>query len=287
MNQNTIVVGVDGSEHSLVAARWAATEAQRRDAALRVVLVYEYAWPGAQFDSPTILEARARELANTVIATAVAQAQMAAHGIKVSSSTVRGRPSEKLIEHAANAALLVVGSRGHGGFVNLLSGSTSMQVATHAHGPVAVVRGHASAVEGPVVVGVDGSPSSLEALEAGFEAAAKRNTELIAVRAYELPMVWSGYGIGPEYVNPETIEKEQHQHLNEEVATWQEKYPDVPVKTVVARGSAADVLIGVSKSAQLVVVGTRGHGGFTGLLLGSVGQQLMHHSQSPVLIVRR
>jgi nucleotide-binding universal stress UspA family protein len=287
MKQNTVVVGVDGSEHSLVAARWAAAEAQRRGAALHVVLVYEYAWPGAQFTSPTFLEAQAREFAGTVVATAVAQARTAAHGIQISGSSVRGRPSEKLIEQSEHAALLVVGSRGHGGFVNLLSGSTSMQVATHAHGPVAIVRGHAAAIEGPIVVGVDGSPSSLHALEAAFDAAAKRNAEVIAIRAYEVPMVWSGYGIGPEFVNPETIEKEQHQSLNEEVAIWQEKYPDVAVKTVVARGSAADVLIGVSKSAQLVVVGTRGHGGFAGLLLGSVGQQLMHHSESPVLIVRR
>ena len=73
----------------------------------------------------------------------------------------------------------------------------------------------------------------------------------------------------------------------DDVAAWREKYPNVPVKIVVVRGTAADVLIGVSKSAQLVVVGTRGHGGFAGLLLGSVGQQLMHHSESPVLIVRQ
>jgi nucleotide-binding universal stress UspA family protein len=286
MNQNTVVVGVDGSEHSLIAARWAATEAQRRDAALRVVLVYEHAWPGAQFDSPTILEARARQLADTLVATAVAQARTAAHGIRISGTTVRGRPSEKLIEQAENAALLVVGSRGHGGFVNLLSGSTSMQVATHAHGPVAIVRGHASAIEGPVIVGVDGSPGSMEALEAAFEAAAKRNTELIAIRAFELPMVWGGYGVSPEYMDPVKLEAEHREHLANDLAAWRDKYPDVPVKTVVARGSAADVLIGVSKSAQLVVIGTRGHGGFAGLLLGSVGQHLMHHCESPVLIVR-
>jgi nucleotide-binding universal stress UspA family protein len=149
------------------------------------------------------------------------------------------------------------------------------------------VRGHASAIEGPVVVGVDGSPSSVHALEAAFEAAAERNTELIAIRAYELPLVWGGYGVSPEYIDPVKLESEQREQLVNDVAAWRDKYPDVPVKTVVARGSAADVLIGVSKSAQLVVVGTRGHGGFTGLLLGSVGQQLMHHSESPVLIVRR
>src|SRR6185437_16292944 len=107
--------------------------------------------------SPTFLEAQAREMADTLVATAVAQAKTAAHGIKISGTSVRGRPSEKLIEQAEHAALLVVGSRGHGGFVNLLSGSTSMQVATHAHGPVAIVRGRASAIAGPVVVGFDGS----------------------------------------------------------------------------------------------------------------------------------
>src|SRR5690349_13906445 len=270
MSQNTVVVGVDGSEHSLVAARWAATEAQRRDAALRVVLVYEYAWPGAQFTSPTFIETQARELADTLVATAVAQARTAAHGIQISGSSVRGRPSEKLIEESEHAGLLVVGNRGHGGVLTLLSGSTSMQVATHAHCPVAIVRGHASAIEGPVIVGMDGTPSSVHALEAAFEAAAKRSTDLIAIRAYEMPLVWGGYGVSPEYVDSVKVEAEIRQNLIDDVAPWQDKYPNVAVKTVVARGSASDVLIGVSKSAQLVVVGTRGHGGFTGLLLGSV-----------------
>jgi nucleotide-binding universal stress UspA family protein len=287
MNTNTVVVGVDGSEHGLSAARWAAREAQRRGAALHVVLVYEWAWPGATFASSPPLEREARERANTLLATAAAQARAAARGVAVTAEAVRGKPAQTLIEAAANAVLLVVGNRGHGGFVDLAMGSISMQVVTHASCPVAVVRGQADRTDGPVIVGFDGSPGAEHAIQAAFEAANARSSELIAIRAYELPLVWGGYGVSPEYVDPTEIEAEERQSLDEAVATWREKYPNVPVKTVVARGSAARVLVGVSKTAQLVVVGTRGHGGFAGLLLGSVGQQLLHHAESPVLIARR
>jgi len=285
MRTNEIVVGVDGSEISHAAARWAAREARRRGAPLRVLLTYEWAWPGAQFASHPPAEQVAQEEAAKLVAAAVGQAREAAPDADITGEAVRGAATKALLDASHGAALVVVGGRGHGGFVNLMLGSVSQQVATHASCPVAVVRGHVEA-EGPVVVGVDG-PDIEHTLQAAFELAAARNASIVAIRAYETPVVWSGYGVaGPQFYNLDDIAAEERGILDRAVAPWQEKYPGVEVETLVAKGTPAEVLVGVSQTAQLVVVGTRGHGGFAGLLLGSVGQQLLHHSQAPVLVVR-
>lgn len=287
MSTNPIVVGTDGSGESLVAVRWAAREASRRRLRLQVVLAYEWSWPGARFSPAPPAEAEARGIAELQVAEAVAVVREVAAGVEVTGRAVRGLPAQTLMNAARDASLLVVGSRGHGGFVNLLLGSISLQVATHATGPVVVVRGHADTDTGPIVVGVDSSPAADEALGAAFEAAVVRGAPLIAVRAYELPMAWGGYGVAAPVFEATELEAAERQALVETLAPWQEKYPNVPVELLVGRGSAADVLAGVSRTAQLIVVGTRGHGGFAGLLLGSVGQQLLHHAESPVLIARR
>jgi len=286
MGSNEIVVGVDGSEVSLTATRWAAREASLRGAPLRIVLAYEWAWHGAQFTNNPPAEQTAHEQADRQVAAAVAEARAVAPDIAISSAAVRGRPAETLMDTARSAALLVVGSRGHGGFVNLLLGSISQQVATHADTAVAVVRGRTGATEGPVVVGVDGSESTGHTLDIAFQEAAARGATLVAIKAYELPVVWTGYGVGAQAYDMAEVEAHDRQLLTEAVAPWHDKYPGVKVETLVAKGLAAEALVGVSETAQLVVVGTRGHGGFAGLLLGSVGQQLLHHAHCPVLIAR-
>jgi nucleotide-binding universal stress UspA family protein len=286
MRTNEIVVGVDGSEASMATARWAAREASRRAAPLRVVLAYEWAWPGAQFKPTPPVEKAAREHAEATVVAAATHARAAAPDVAVTSQAIRGRPAQTLIDAARDAALLVVGGRGRGGFVGLLLGSVSLQVATHADTPVVVVRDDTGPDAGPVVVGVDGSGSTEHTLQVAFDAAAVRGCPVVAVQACEVHTAWSGYGVGPEFSDPDDLEVEIRKALADAVAPWREKYPNIPVETLVARGSAADVLTDVSQTARLLVVGTRGHGGFTGLLLGSVGQQLLHHSQCPVLIAR-
>jgi nucleotide-binding universal stress UspA family protein len=154
-------------------------------------------------------------------------------------------------------------------------GSVSQQVATHARVPVVVVRGHA-APGGPVVVGVDGSPSTDAALGLAFDAAAARGTHVVAIRAYVPP--------SPAVLPHSAVEAAVREMLAGSLAGWQDKYPSVRLESHLVVGRAAKVLVGASHTAQLVVVGSRGHGGFTGLLLGSVGQQLMHHAECPVLI---
>jgi nucleotide-binding universal stress UspA family protein len=289
METKQIVVGIDGSGASLAAAHWAARDAGRRKLPVHVVLAYEWAWHGAHFTAAPPAEKAARERAEEIVAAAAAEIQLALPQVVVTTEAVRGRPADALIKAGADAEEIVIGNRGAGGFANLLLGSVSQQVATHAPCPVVVVHDDADAHAGtgPVVVGVDGSAADETSVHLAFEAAKARGTSLVVVNAFTLPLVWGGYGITPEVYREPIFTEQPRKIVDAAAALWRDKYPDVPVETVVAPGRATDVLVGVSKKAQLVVVGTRGHGGFTGLLLGSVGLQLLHHSHSPVLIARR
>ncbi|MET7426319.1 universal stress protein [Dactylosporangium sp. NPDC005555] len=279
MDRTRIVVGYDGSDESRRAVDWAADEAERTGAPLQIVHAYQVSWPTGSHYHPTAQEAeelrgRAEELATGAAAAVRARGT----GVDAVATLVHGAPAPTLLDFAhGGARLLVVGNRGAGGIANLLMGSVSQQVATHARVPVAVVRGRTeTTAAGPVVVGVDGSPATDAALGLAFDAAAARGTHVVAIRAYVPPP--------PSVLSLSAIEAAERTDLETSLAGWQEKYPSVKLEALLAVGRAAKVLIGVSHTAQLVVVGSRGHGGFAGLLLGSVGQQLMHHAECPVLI---
>jgi nucleotide-binding universal stress UspA family protein len=271
-----VVVGFDGSDEARKAVDWAAAEAARAHARLQIVNGYQAVWPGVYYDVTAELIEAAEQHGERLVADAVARARERHGDLDVVGVAVHAPAAATLLDLSEGAGLLVVGSRGAGGVSNLLLGSVSQQVATHARTPVAVVRGHCDATTGPVVVGVDGSPSAEVALRLAFQAAELRGTEVVAVRAYVPP--------AQVLVPHEAARAAERAALESSLDGWRERYPAVKVETLVAAGRAAKVLIGLSHTAQLVVVGSRGHGGFTGLLLGSVGQQLMHYAQCPVLI---
>ncbi|MEV4511116.1 universal stress protein [Dactylosporangium sp. NPDC049525] len=279
MDALRIVVGYDGSIEAREAVDWAADEAERTRSRLHVVYAYQLAWPGAEYSEPVgDMTAEAQARGDSLVAEIVERVRRRGTAITVVGTAVHEAPASALIGLGdAGADLLVVGNRGGGGITNLLVGSVSQQVATHAHAPVVVVRGRHDATDGPVVVGVDGSPSSDAALGLAFEAARLRGARVVAVRAYVPPAVTAlPYSV---------IEASERQMLDASVTGWREKYPSVTLETRLVNGRTAQALVGHSHTAQLVVVGSRGHGGFAGLLLGSVGQQLMHHAECPVLIV--
>ncbi|GAA3220091.1 universal stress protein [Dactylosporangium siamense] len=276
MNANRIVVGYDGSDEARKAVDWAAVEAERSLAQLQIVHGYQAVWPGIYYDvTAELIEAAERD-GQRIVAEAVARVREHHVGIDVIGTALHAPGAATLLDLSGAASLLVVGNRGGGGVSNLLLGSVSQQVATHARTPVAVVRGHWDATGGPVVVGVDGSASAEVGLRLAFEAAAARDTGLVAIRAYLPP--------SPALIPADAAEAAERAVLESSLMGWRERYPGVKVEALVAVGRAAKVLIGVSHTAQLLVVGSRGHGGFTGLLLGSVGQQLMHYAECPVLI---
>ncbi|SNT60884.1 Nucleotide-binding universal stress protein, UspA family [Asanoa hainanensis] len=286
MNMTRIVVGVDGSEPSMAAARWAAGEAQQTGATVDLVHAFDWDYYGGRFDGGNILREWAEDKASTTLADAAAAVAAVAPGVTVSHEPVLGSAVPVLLEAAADASMIVVGNRGRGGFGSLLLGSVGQRLATHAPVPVVVVRGRPDIGAGAVVVGVDGSPAALDALAAAFRMAASRSARLIAVRAYVPPTPPWGVNVEPVVYDVAERDAELHAELDEQLAPWREKFPDVATETLVAHGSPAGVLVGLSHTARLVVVGTRGHGSVAGALTGSVGLQLVHHADCPVLIVR-
>ncbi|WP_410582552.1 universal stress protein [Amycolatopsis sp. lyj-108] len=282
-----IVVGVDGSTSAAQAARWAAREAARRSAPLVIVHAsapVPVAVPHAMALGPYrhALEEQGRQW----LAEATAAVKETAPDVMVSTELSIGGAAEQLIGRSASAELVALGSRGLGGFTGLMVGSIAAAVATHGHCPVVVVRGADAQTEprqdGPVVVGMDGSPASQAAVPFAFEAASSRDAPLVAVHAWsDLPIatVWD---LAADWG---AIEQQETKLLAQWLAEYQTQYPDVPVEQVVARDRPAHILLDHAKSAQLVVVGSRGRGGFRGLLLGSTGQALIYHAACPVAVV--
>ncbi|MCU7729504.1 universal stress protein [Actinoplanes sp. KI2] len=286
MKVNAIIVGADGTDNSKAAVRWAAREAQRQGLPLRVTHVYDWEWREARYDSSNVYLDDARRHAEGVTATAVHEARVAAPKVAVEGDPVIGHPAARLLAETEHGQLTVLGSRGRGGFASLLLGSVSQRVATHAATPVVVVRGRGDVTEGPVVAGVDDSPTAEEVLATAFDAAAKRGCELEVVRSY-LPVVplWMDKRADADAVAPDADQQELAK-LEAQLAPWREKYPDVPVEVLLTHHGIAGELVAASRRAQLVVVGSRGHGVITGTMLGSTGLQLLHHADCPVHIVR-
>jgi nucleotide-binding universal stress UspA family protein len=286
MRSPEIIVGIDGSSEAELALRWAAAEADRRGTELLVLYVYDWHMIGAPtpLGAPFVKDAKAN--ADTIVAKAVGIARGIAPDVVVRGEALLGAAAPTLVSASANGATVVVGNRGRGGFASLVLGSVSQQVALHAHGPVVVVRGRPDPQDGPVVVGVDGSECSRQALRIAFEEASVRGTGVFAVRTYTLAAPPFGPEVPPYVEDAEERRQAEVAALEGDVAEWREKYPDVHVGCAAIEGHPAEVLAGQSESARLVVVGNRGHGGFSGLLLGSVGLALSHHAESPVLIAR-
>lgn len=285
-----VVVGVDGSASGLAAVEAAAREAALRGAELRVV--HACVWPAMHVPmGPSPLgppEGGLRNMVDRLMAEAVERARAAAPEVAVDQAVVTGEPLTALEVQSRDAELVVVGSRGMGGFVGLLVGSTAVHLAAHGRCPVLVVR-EEGRPEGPVVLGVDGSAAGRRAVDFAFAEAALRKAPLVALHSWT---TWNAPMPAPQdastpYANPPgALAEEEELLLSQALAGARERYPDVVVEHRTERGGAREALIEASRSARLVVVGARGRGGFTGLLLGSVSQALLHHAHCPVAVVR-
>jgi nucleotide-binding universal stress UspA family protein len=286
MNNHTqIVVGVDGSESAVHAVRWAATEARRRGAGLRLVHVYTtpVGYPPG-FVDPHLLRESLVAQGKEWLTRAGDEADQAAPGLAVEVVEAEGTTVPVLVRESARAALLVLGSRGLGGFTGLLVGSTAVETVARAHCPVVVVRG--VDCPGPVVVGVDGTPVGEAAIEFAFAEAALRGVDVIAVHTWNDLLLDAMYAGGAAVLDFAPLAQQAEEVLGERLAGWGEKYPDVRVIREVRRERASTALLRHAEDAGLLVVGSRGRGGFRGLLLGSTSQHLLHHAPCPVAVVR-
>ncbi|MDK1345149.1 universal stress protein [Streptomyces sp. 378] len=285
-----VVVGVDGSESSLAAVEVAAGEASMRGLGLRVV--HAFVWPGlhAPLGSSPLgpVEGEMHRLVERTMAESVARARAVAPEVDVSHAVIGGEPLGVLAAESRAAALVVVGSRGLGTFNSLLLGSVAVHLAAHGHCPVMVVRGRPGPT-GPVLLAVDGSPAGEGAVDFAFTEASLRGADLLALHAWGTwtERAYHGPGDSPAVLyDVDRLGDEEERLLAEALSGHLPRYPDVTVRRCLVQDRARPALIEASESAQLVVVGARGRGGFAGLLLGSVSQALLHHAHCPVAVVR-
>jgi nucleotide-binding universal stress UspA family protein len=286
-----VVVGVDGSAAGLDAVDLAAREARLRTAPLRMVHAFGHSTTLLPSGAASWRSAR-RGLeppAYGVLARAEERARAAAPGLEITRSVVAGDPREVLEIESRSAALVVLGTAAVSGSAGLPLGSTAVHLAVRGHCPLLVVRGRAVPT-GPVLVAVDGSPAGEAAVGFAFAEAALRGAPLVALHVWNS---WSEHayeGAGDPLTSVvsdvEHVREAEQRLLNETVARWQDVFPQVAVERRVMRSRIRPALIDASGTAQLVVAGTGGHGGVTGLLTGSVGQALLRHAHCPVAVVR-
>ncbi|MES5820053.1 universal stress protein [Streptomyces sp. RG80] len=283
-----ITTGFDGSEESIAALVWAAREAVRRGLGLRLV----QAWRFQTYDAVEVVtpDAQAGWVRETV-AEAARTVTRRHPGLDVSTDVREGGAVDLLVEAAADAEMLVLGSRGHGRVVGFLLGSVGQQVIVEAERPVVLVRAgdepSAEAAGREIVVGQQGEPEDSEAaLRFAFETAALRGATIRAVRAWTLPPVFA-YSPGSLKLLDEAggLEPREKQALGAALEPLRERFPDVPVVEHVEMGSAGQVLLSVAARAQLMVVGRRAHRTAVGARIGSVAHGVLHHAGCPVAVV--
>jgi nucleotide-binding universal stress UspA family protein len=279
-----VVVGVDASEASLRAVRFAADEARMRAVPLRIVHAVPWPFEGltappAHLDIPGLLRSGAESV---VEAAAEAVGDLLDPG-RVSTTTVDGDPVGVLGDASAEASLVVVGSRGVGGVAGLLLGSTAAGVAGASRCPVVVLPDETSAqVRGrrSVVVGVEGRPGDDEVLAFAFAEAAARSTDLVAVHAWQdIALETAFRSVGP-LVDWAGVLADEERVLAEALAGWRDKEPDVEVREAVVRDKTARSLVAAGLTAQLLVVGHRRRHA-----LGSTTHGVLHRAACPVAVV--
>jgi nucleotide-binding universal stress UspA family protein len=287
-----IVVAVDGSEAASNAVVWAAREASVSGRPLRIVTITHI--PAFYYSEPYLADSFKQEADATAQARLDSAEVLARSSVdddlSITTEAREGKVAQALIDMSADAYTIAVGPRGHGEFTGLIVGSVTAALAPHAQCPVAVVRGRTIDGEppnvGPIVVGVDGSEHSEPALSVAFAEADARNAPLVAVNVWSDVSVQPSLGNTPDDKRWAEIQAGEEAVLSERLAGYIERYPDVPVERVVARDRPVRVLSEYAEAAQLIVVGSRGRGGFTGMAFGSVSNALLHTADCPVVIVR-
>lgn len=284
-----VVVGVDGSPESLRAVRWAALEAARRGVSLHVV----HAWTGFLVSLPSVAMGPAPgELPpgsspsqpEEVLVVARRAAAEAAPVVPVDTAVVTGDAATRLIEASRGAQLTVVGDRGLGGFAGLILGSVGHSVAAHGHSPVVVVRGE-DRPDAPVAVGVESPERSERVVHRAFEEAAFRKVGVTAVHCFTMPYEAPSHLV-PHDEQVRLVDETQASLVEGALERARKEFPEVPVEIRLGEHRPAKELVLASRTSGLLVVGSRGGGGFAGLLLGSAARALVHHADCPVLVER-
>jgi nucleotide-binding universal stress UspA family protein len=277
-------VGVDGSKHSDAALEWAGAEARRHEVPLHLVHAVDVDWLIA---AAAINEASAHPTTDDLLDAATSRLRADFPELRITAQATTGSPAHDLVKLSFGARELVVG--GHGTSPSHVPlGSVPSALSAHAACPVVVVRPYAAPDQAtrPVVVGVDGSAVSARAIDFAIDHASHLGTSLVVLHAWWLEYV-EGVIVTTQN-SPQWLRARQLIDLSiaESIAGRRERYPDVEVTTRNVTMRPADALVDASQDASLVVMGSRGRGGFSGLLLGSVSREVLMHAAGPVAVVR-
>ncbi|WP_017555622.1 universal stress protein [Nocardiopsis baichengensis] len=300
LGPTAIVVGVDGSPGGRAALEWAARAAAVRGLELLVLHALNMPLITVPFGYPVRMTPTAETAGRAahLVQAAVSGLAEAHPGLVVRSQLSSSDPAHALIAAGRTAAMVVVGSRGLGGLGSVFLGSVSIRVGAHAHCPVVVVPGAADEHEdrpgrrpehGRVVVGVDGSRDSDVALRFALDHAARTGAEVVALHAWLIsaPIDTRGLADASYVVEHRFAAESAYKHVLTMVeAARTEATADVAARAVAVEDHPAHALLTEGAGADLIVVGSRGRGGFAGLLLGSVSQTVLHHAEVPVAVVR-
>lgn len=302
-----IVVGVDGSDQSICALVWAAQEAERRRTTLHLVAAYTvpiFAASGLDGGYATVDDAVIREGAETVLKQAATK--IAHRNIDMHATVETGDAAGVLMELSEDAELVVVGSRGRGGFVGRLLGSVSSALPAHAKCPTVTIplccaprleeagvpapqdrsggpSLRADEVEKIVVVGVDGSEQARAAVLVAAEQAVRWGMPLRVICA--VPPFTGSLAWVPTPLDRDALHADIEVQLQAGREWLGSHFPGLEITSRLYDGAPVEVLIEASRNCELMVVGTRGRGGFAGMLLGSTSQGVLHHAKGPLMVV--
>lgn len=286
-----IVVGVDGSDQALCALKWAVKEAKRRGSVLNIVTAYTipvFAASSMDAGYATLDDQLIRNGAEEVVRQA--RATITDEDVTIRTYIESGDPSGVLLDLSRQAELIVVGTRGRGGFVGRLLGSVSSALPAHAKCPTVVVplcvakrSDDDPEIQDRIVVGVDGSDRARMAVLVAAELAAARGLSMRIVCA--LAPVSGALAWMPATVDQEAVAADVRHQMTIGKAWLQSYFPDLEIDIDVLEGAPVEILIRESQTARLLVTGSRGRGGFAGMLLGSTSQGVLHHSKGPVMVV--
>ncbi|RIQ18238.1 universal stress protein [Jiangella rhizosphaerae] len=283
MANRPIVVGLDGSPSALIALDWAAAEARTRGCGLTLV----FAHPG-ESHSLAVLDVAPQELADDVFDEALDRLAAGGYGdLQVRTALRFGMAPRILLRASLRSPMLVVGRQGLGKLAELVMGSTSLACATHTRVPLTVVPDAWKPPIRPrrcILLGVDGSAPGDAAVEYAFSLAADRGARIVAVHAMELPL---GYPADrPLRPDVARYEEAAARIFSDSLGSWRAKYPEVDVTTAVEYGHPAPALAEYAAGADLAVIGGRGHGRVTGMLLGSSARSILRRMPIPVTVIR-
>lgn len=291
-----VVVGCDGSVGSDGALDWAAQEARARRAGLRIVtatLAAALPFAADAEESSGVRQTERSHAAGRIVAEARRRAEGVLDPARIETTTVWGHPAGVLVDVSREAGLVVVGHPERGRAREYLTGSVAFAVAAHAKCDVAVVPRGELVLPGPrvpVIVGVDGSANGERAAHAAASVAERSGAPLELVRAWQLPSLTGASR--PEAEAParpderEICEGSAHRSAEQSATAVRQAFPDVGVTVRLVEKHPVLALLDAAEGAGLVVVGSRGLGGFARLLLGSVSRAVIHHAHTPVLVVR-